>query len=149
MSDVDSSGLAAALRKARRVKQLSLRDLADEIGVSFNTLSRVERGFWPDLKNYRAIVQWLDLPPSTFLGAAETTSTPEVITKHLLADPLLSAQGAEKIAVLVQRMYSKLAEPTPAYAVHMRSAGTFVPAAGNALGLMIENMHAALLDEDR
>jgi transcriptional regulator with XRE-family HTH domain len=148
MSNVDASGLAASLRKARRARRLSLRDLADQIGVSFNTLSRVERGFWPDLKNYQAIVGWLELPASTFLGPLESASTPDVITKHLFSDPLLSAEGAEEIATLVQRMYSKLAEPVPAYAVHMRSAGTFVPAAGNALGQMIENMHSALVAED-
>mgnify|MGYP000943708711 CR=1 FL=1 len=54
--------LGDALRGERRQRRISLRDLADEIGVSFNTLSRVERGHLPDLTNYNKIVSWLRAP---------------------------------------------------------------------------------------
>src|SRR5258708_74024 len=59
--------LGPALGATRRKRHLSLRDLADLIGVSLNTLSRVERGQMPDLKNYQRIVEWLELPADTFL----------------------------------------------------------------------------------
>lgn len=151
MSDLQpSESLAGALRRARKSRQLSLRDLADEIDVSFNTLSRVERGYMPDLTNYNRIVKWLGVPASAFLDEADRVSaTPEVIARHLFADPNLSPDGAGKIASLVQELYGKLASPQPAFSVHLRSARTFLPDAGNALGHLIEDMHRALERETR
>lgn len=51
--------LGETLRTERRRRSMSLRDLAREIGVSFNALSRIERGNAPGLANYQRIVAWL------------------------------------------------------------------------------------------
>lgn len=149
MSDpLPSDSLGGALRRGRKSKQLSLRDLADEIDVSFNTLSRVERGYLPDLTNYNRIVRWLGVPASTFLEDTDAPAgTPDVIARHLFADPNLSLDGAGKIASLVQELYDSLVAPQPAYSVHLRSAKTFLPEAGNALGQLIEDMHRQLAQE--
>lgn len=149
MSDpVPIGGLGAALRRERKARHLSLRDLAVEIDVSFNTLSRVERGYLPDLTNYNRIVKWLGVPASTFLESNKSVApTPDVIAKHLFADPNLSVEGASRIASLVQELYNSLAEPRPAYSVHLRSAKTFLPDAGNALGQLLEDMHDRLAQE--
>lgn len=136
--------LSEALRRERRARRLSLRDLAAEIGVSFNTLSRVERGYWPDLKNYNRIVQWLDIPSAEFLNPSVPQQTTDVISRHLFADPRLSADSAVSIAALVEEMYGRLAAPRPAYAVHMRSARTFLPPAGNVLADIVADMYEAL-----
>jgi transcriptional regulator with XRE-family HTH domain len=44
-----------------------IRATAREIGISHATLSRVERGFLPDLENYEKICRWLgvDTEPSS------------------------------------------------------------------------------------
>ena len=63
--------LGAMLKARRKEKRLSLRDLSALIDVSLNTLSRVERGRSPNLKNWQRIVQWLEaypLPASVFPG---------------------------------------------------------------------------------
>lgn len=52
--------LGAALRSERSRRRLSLRDAAGEIGASFNTLSRIERGRQPSLTNYHRVIRWLD-----------------------------------------------------------------------------------------
>jgi transcriptional regulator with XRE-family HTH domain len=140
---IDPAALGNALRRARRAKQLSLRDLAVETGVSFNTLSRVERGFVPDVKNYSRIIDWLGLPPAAMPGI-RSDGTPDSIARHLSADPRLTPESAEQIAELVREMYQQLAEPTPAYAVHLRSHQTFRPAAGEMLAEIIGEMHSAL-----
>src|SRR6266545_1961337 len=103
MAEPDISNLGAILKARRRAKRLSLRDLAAETGVSLNTLSRVERGHVPDLKNFQRIVDWLELPAETFLeDATEMSSTPEIIVRHLRSDPRLSENAAEEIARLVE-----------------------------------------------
>ena len=141
--------LGAILRARRRDRRLSLRDLADETGVSFNTLSRVERGHVPDLKNFHRIVDWLGMPPETFLAASDDPpSTTSVITRHLMADRRLQPDAAAKIAALVEDMYNALALKQPAVAVHLRSAKTFTPAAGTMLAEVLGEMQQQLLREE-
>jgi transcriptional regulator with XRE-family HTH domain len=90
--DRHQPGLGKALRAERRRRRLSLRDLADEIGVSFNTLSRVERGHVPELRNYERIVNWLSAPgQALFETPGQEPSTPELIARHLYADRRLDA----------------------------------------------------------
>src|SRR5687768_4564245 len=103
------SQLGAMLKARRRAKRMTLRDLADEIDVSFNTLSRVERGHLPDLKNFRRIVDWLEVPAEMFLEPMEDElSTPEIIARHLRSDARLTREAAAQIAKLVEDMYHSI-----------------------------------------
>ena len=146
--DMSTPSLSAALRMKRRRRHLSLRDLADEIGVSFNTLSRVERGFLPDLKNYDRIATWLGAPTTSLLqNEGVPRETTAIISKHLFADTRLDPEAAEQIAKLVQEMYDELAAPTPALSVHLRSAQTFLPSVGPLLADALEEMQLRLLEE--
>jgi transcriptional regulator with XRE-family HTH domain len=132
------------LKSRRRAKRLTLRDLADEIDVSLNTLSRVERGYLPDLRNFQRIVDWLEVPAEIFLEPSrDELTTPEVIARHLRSDQRLSRDAASKIAGLVEDMYRNLVEE-PRLAVHLRSAKTFTPAAGVLLSEILSDMQAAL-----
>jgi transcriptional regulator with XRE-family HTH domain len=141
--------LGAVLRARRRERRLSLRDLADETGVSFNTLSRVERGHIPDLKNFHRIVEWLGMPPEAFLATSDDTpSTTSVIARHLMADRRLQPDAAAKITALVEEMYNALALKQPAVAVHLRSAKMFTPAAGAMLAEVLGEMQQNLLHEN-
>jgi transcriptional regulator with XRE-family HTH domain len=132
------------LKDRRRQKRLSLRDLADQTGVSFNTLSRVERGHVPDLRNLTRIVEWLDVPVEMFIEPAGAATTPELIARHLSSDQRLSPDAAGKIAELVEEMYHHLVGEQPTLALHLRSAKTFTPAAGAALADLLREMQAAL-----
>jgi transcriptional regulator with XRE-family HTH domain len=141
----NATQLGAMLRARRREKRLTLRDLADEIGVSLNTLSRVERGHLPDLKNFQRIVDWLEVPAEQFLEpSGADASTPDVIARHLRSDQLLSPDAATKIADAVQEMYRSLIAEQPRVAVHLRSAKTFTPAAGVLLTEILSEMQFAL-----
>lgn len=138
--------LGAMLRARRRARHLSLRDLAAEIGVSFNTLSRVERGHVPDIKNFQRIVEWLEMPTEAFLDpAAETLSTPEVILRHLRSDPRLTGRAVDEIAELLESTYHRLVNEQPRVAIHLRSAKTFTPAAGALLSEILTDIRSSLL----
>jgi transcriptional regulator with XRE-family HTH domain len=140
------SRLGEMLRARRRQKRLSLRDLADQTGVSFNTLSRVERGHVPDLRNLQRIADWLEVPVEMFIEPIGGASTPEVIARHLTSDQHLSPEAATRIAQLVEDMYHQLVNEQPTLTVHLRSAKTFTPAAGAALADILREMQAALTD---
>ena len=89
---------------ARRTERdLGVRAAAKEVGVSHGTLSRVEKGFLPDLENYDKIRRWLgiveDMPPAPPTANApqvhfrrEKTASPE--TAAALARMILAAQAA-------------------------------------------------------
>jgi transcriptional regulator with XRE-family HTH domain len=148
MPDQEIARLGAILKARRREKHLSLRDLADQTGVSLNTLSRVERGHVPDLKNFQLILDWLELPAERFLDTPGDASTPEVIARHLRADRRLPNEAAIKIAAMVEEMYHNLVGEQPTLSLHLRSAKTFTPGAGallaDILGEMESNLQAAL-----
>lgn len=145
MPEPTTSKLGAALKTRRRAKRLTLRDLSDEIGVSFNTLSRVERGHIPDLKNFQRIVDWLDMPAEMF--TQEDVSTPEVIARHLRSDRRLSEDAATSILKIVDEMYRKLVGERPPLAIHLRSAKTFTPAAGALLAEILKDFQSGILAE--
>lgn len=49
----------SALRARREIRGLSLRAAADEIGIGFNTVYRIEHGGDFTVSNLRAVVKWL------------------------------------------------------------------------------------------
>jgi transcriptional regulator with XRE-family HTH domain len=142
MPEPPITSLGEVLKARRRAKRLSLRDLADQTGVSSNALSRVERGHVPDLKNFQRIIDWLEMPAEAFLEVER--STPRAIARHLQWDRRLSSDSAGKITALVEEMYNKLALGEEPVAVHLRSAQMFTPRAGGLLGEMLAEMKVKL-----
>ena len=143
--------LAKLLRDRRATKGVGLRAAAEEAGVSFNTLARVERGHVPDIETFSRIARWVGRSPAEFLEPASVTSdsTPELIEAHLRGDPALSSEAAEAIAGLVEQLYDRLAEPTGvATAFHVRAASTFTPEASVLFAELLSEMHQALLGDE-
>lgn len=54
--------LGSVLRKYRLMQELTVRELAVEIGISFPTLSRVENGLGIDANTLMKIFNWLTFP---------------------------------------------------------------------------------------
>lgn len=53
----------------------TLREIAEQTGVSAPTLSRLERGTTPDLETFFALCMWLDVSPAFFMrGAADDSA---------------------------------------------------------------------------
>jgi transcriptional regulator with XRE-family HTH domain len=151
MSNPSTPELGDALKAERRKRRLSLREVSYETGTSVNTLSRVERGYLPDLKNYQRIIDWLGVPADTFLEASKPESpagTLDLVARYFRADPGLTPEAAEKLTALVQDMYSQLVSERPRLAAHMRSAQIFTPAAGTLLADILSDMQATLENEE-
>lgn len=83
---------------------MGVRAAAKEIGISHGTLSRIERGFLPDMHTYKKICDWLgaavpvptpppvgQMVPEAHFRKADTV-TPE--TAQALAQMILIAQNA-------------------------------------------------------
>jgi transcriptional regulator with XRE-family HTH domain len=117
-ADVNTELLGDLIRRRRKADGLSLRDAADQMGVSAPTLQRVEAGQPPNSANLVRITSWLQLPVEEVLRKGKKPTNPLAtvaqIEVHLRADPNLSPEAAEAIADAVQKLYaafSKQARP--------------------------------------
>jgi transcriptional regulator with XRE-family HTH domain len=140
-------GLGSLVREHRG--RQSIRQAAEEAGVSFSTISRVEAGAQPDLATFLRLCAWLEVPPERFFrsGVQRPTDTVDAVTGHLFADPRLSPDAAERIAQVVRDLYGALAQealqPEP-LALHLRAATTMRPGVPERLGTLLHEMREAL-----
>lgn len=149
VGQLDTTALAQQLRDRRADARLSVRRAADDAGLSFMTLSRVEAGSQPDLATFLKLCAWLRLPPETFFirGVRRETDTVEAVTRHLVTDPALDREAARRIASVVRDMYTALAHaasPPVVVACHLRAATVFRPGVPDRMGQLLGDMHARL-----
>lgn len=118
---VNTAELGEAIRRRREEKELSLRDVADETGVSASTLSRIENGTGkPDADNIARLTAWLDMPIERVMhhgnrGPGDPKpvvyfpheSTPEVVEAHLRADRHLTPETAKALSELFRVAYAQ------------------------------------------
>jgi transcriptional regulator with XRE-family HTH domain len=115
---IDPVELGDRLRAKRRSQKLSIRQAADETGVSAPTLSRVERGHLPDSENLLRLARWagLRIDPATARAARNravhdpSASTLEAIELHLRADKDLTRDDAEALTEMFRVAYEHLAD---------------------------------------
>lgn len=108
--------LGALLRERRGGR--GIREVADEIGISPATLTRVEGGRLPDLMTFRKMCSWLKINPAEILGISSTTSEGQseesslegqTAAVHLRADQTLPAEAAADLATLIMVAHRELA----------------------------------------
>src|SRR5258705_12189185 len=98
---IDAVDLGDRVRAKRRSKKLSIRQAAEEVGVSAPTISRVERGHLPERENLLRLARWagvrIDPVLHDYTGRRRNAvvhgldaSTVEAVELHLRADKNLS-----------------------------------------------------------
>ena len=122
---VNTSELGRAIQRKRQEEGLSLRDVADETGVSASTLSRIENGTGkPDADNIARLTAWLNVPMERIMGGRHAEgdaaspvvyfpqeSTPEIVEAHLRADRNLSPETAQALSELFRVAYAQFSHP--------------------------------------
>src|ERR687888_2364741 len=122
---VNTPELGRAIRRKREELGMSLRDVADETGVSASTLSRIENGTGkPDADNISRLAAWLDMPIERVMHHGQRSasdpkpvvyypheSTPEIVEAHLRADKHLSPQTAKALSELFRVAYAQFSQP--------------------------------------
>jgi len=76
-----------------------VRAVAKEIGISHATLSRVERGFLPDLKTYEKICRWLGIEANAVHSPVKPG--PAVPQVHFRRDKTASRETANALAQMI------------------------------------------------
>lgn len=103
--------LGAMLRDRRGGR--GIREVAQEIGISAATLTRVEGGRLPDIGTFQKICSWLKVNPAEILDIpTENNPTPTdilVAAVHLRADQTLPEAAASDLAQLIVVAHRELA----------------------------------------
>ena len=121
---VNTEELGTAVKRRREQQNLSLRDVADQTGVSASTLSRIENGTGkPDADNIARLAAWLDMPIERVMhhGLRSTSdpkpvvyypheSTPEIVEAHLRADKHLTPETAKALSELFRVAYKQFSQ---------------------------------------
>jgi transcriptional regulator with XRE-family HTH domain len=116
---IDAVELGDRVRAKRRGKKLSIREAAEEVGVSAPTISRVERGHLPERENLLRLARWagVRIDPVLHDNAsrrrnavvhAPDASTVEAVELHLRADKNLSRDDAEALSEMFRLAYDAL-----------------------------------------
>lgn len=149
VESLDLKALGELVRQRRGT--LSLRQAAEDVGISFSTLTRVEGGSQPDLTSFVKICAWLGEPPSKFFTAvARRDLDPlEEAISHLHQDPRLTPEAASSIAAMLQQMHGVLARggsspERPLVACHLRAASAMRPGVPHRLSALLTDVHAGL-----
>ena len=103
--------LGAMLRDRRGGR--GIREVAQEIGISAATLTRVEGGRLPDIGTFQKICSWLKVNPAEILDIpTENNPIPTdtlVAAVHLRADQTLPEAAASDLAQLIVVAHRELA----------------------------------------
>ena len=79
-----------------------IREVAKEIGISHATLSRVERGYLPDLETFRTTCEWLGVDPGDVLGSKHRgRAAAPTVAVHFKKDSALAPETAQALASLI------------------------------------------------
>ena len=95
----------------KRRGDLGVRAAAKEIGISPATLSRVENGHLPDLKNFRLICHWLEVDPNQILGFSTVQQAPTDQVKasvHFKKKSTTSPETAQALASMILHAHRAL-----------------------------------------
>lgn len=103
----DSYLFAAALRTRRGER--SLRDVAEETGISASTLSRIENGETPDMETFLLLSAWTGWPTNAFLHENQDRNTVQLIEQTLREDGILTPNVIEAFLVLLQAVRGRSA----------------------------------------
>src|SRR5262245_11294577 len=88
---VDVQALYAALSAKRQAEQMSWRQLAQKIGISASTMTRLAQGQRPDVDAFATLIRWLGLPAEQFITPSDTgVDEPDILIQIV---PLLRARS--------------------------------------------------------
>lgn len=110
MSSINLRSLGPKLKRERGGR--GIREVANEIGISPATLSRVERGKLPDLDTFALICKWLKIDPADVLGIPTSRGKDDRLyaSAHFRANRTPSPELAEALANMILATQEMLSE---------------------------------------
>lgn len=108
MSEISLETLVEQLREKRGGR--GIRVVAEQIGISPATLSRVERGSLPDLETFRKICTWLEIDPGVILGFRTAPDVQPVVRVHFKKEVTVNRSTAKALSELILAAQAQMRE---------------------------------------
>lgn len=120
-ADFDLIRFGERFREVRVQRELTLKDVSQQINISIPTLSRVERGDAKEIesKTLFALCDWAKLPLGLFQNRGvpikrtssirKDIATPDAVELHLRADKNLNPKTAELLVKMFRAAYQQAA----------------------------------------
>lgn len=104
-----------SLQLKRKRGNRGIREVANEIGISHATLSRIESGKQPDLDTFTKVCKWLEIDPNSILGFKKkqpSTNNDPMPVAHFRAEKTMSTATAGHLAELILAVQRAAKEKT-------------------------------------
>jgi len=106
----DAEGFFAAIDDQRVLRKMTLKQVADESGVSASTLTRMAQGKRPDVDSLAAPLGWSGLSADLFIKdaadiEAQQQSPVESIAAQFRRDSNIPPEGKKAIEATLKAMY--------------------------------------------
>lgn len=86
----------------RKRGDMGIRETAKIVGISPSTLSRIERGYLPDLETFKAVCDWLEVNPGDILGTSiATKSESKIPSVHFKKEKTTTEETAKHLANMI------------------------------------------------
>lgn len=109
----DAPAFFGALDAERAARGMRWKQVADEVGVSQSTLTRLAQGKRPDVDSLAALVDWAGFRADDFVIRVhgKTEAAPlAMVSTYLRADRNLSSKSADALDKVVKATYEALRE---------------------------------------
>ena len=111
-TSIDMQAFYAALDQKRQNKGFSWRGLAQQLGITPSTFTRMAQGRRPDSDTFAVLLAWLGLPIERFLKGRDVTSAdPDpvvMISSYLRSARNVRPEDAKALEDIIRAAYGAL-----------------------------------------
>ena len=147
----DDVWIGARLRELRKDRGLSIKQLADRVGLSVGMVSQIERGLsTPSLRSLRLLANALDVPVSWFFGVSQEQSS---ASRHIVRRSQRRRLKVPHVGVVQELLSPEAPGDLEIYEVVLEPGGNSGPDSysheGEKAGLVIEGTLQLMLGAEK
>ena len=107
----DADAFFSALDAVRIARKLNWKQVAQEVGISASTLTRMAQGKRPDVNSLAALASWSALAIDDYVRGKNSSMDAEplaMISTYLRSDKHLSPDAAKALDAVIKATYERL-----------------------------------------
>lgn len=118
--EIDMQRLGRQLRRLRRKRGLTLKEVYDQTGITVSTLSRIERRASKSIESgtLLTLAQWMGTrveklnpkPEQVKRGGKVVEETPDIVELYLRADKKIDRKTAAALSRMFRAVYEELSQ---------------------------------------
>lgn len=111
-ASINVDALYAALEAKKELKEMSWRELANELEVAPSTFTRMAQGLRPDTDTFATLLGWLHMPANEFTGPGsvgdEDAEPLLAIASYLRSSKKIKPEDADALERIITAAYKSI-----------------------------------------